>query len=97
MEMEELVTVRSFTQSIEYEMAKSYLVSFGIECYGRDEILNRDYANVNGGVKLQVRSEQAEEAIKLLMDAGYLKAEDFEPSAEIKFVEKVLNYFKRKE
>ena len=94
--MEKLVTVRTFTQSIEYEMAKSYLVSFGIECYGQDEILNRDYANVNGGVKLQVRSEQAEEAVKLLLDGGYLKAEDFEPSAEMMWVEKILNYFKHK-
>jgi len=95
--MEKFVTVRTFTQSIEYEMAKSYLVSFGIDCYGQDEILNRDYANVNGGVKLQVRSEQAEEAVKLLLDGGYLKAEDFEPSAEMKWVEKLLNHFKHKE
>jgi len=95
--MEELVTVRTFSSSIDFEMVKSYLESEGIECFGQDEILNRDYANVNGGVKLQVRTEQAEEAIKLLMDAGYLKAEDFEPSAEMKFVEKVLNFFRRKE
>ena len=95
--MDELITVRSFTRSIEFEMAKSYLESFEIECFGQDAILNRDYANVNGGVKLQVRSEQAEEAIKLLMDGGYLKAEDFEPSPEMKWVEKVMNYFKRKE
>ena len=95
--MDELITVRSFTRSIEFEMAKSYLESFEIECFGQDAILNRDYANVNGGVKLQVRSEQAEEAIKLLMDGGYLKAEDFEPSTEMKWVEKVLNYFKRKD
>ena len=95
--MEELVTVRTFTQSIEFEMAKSYLESFEIDCFGQDEILNRDYANVNGGVKLQVRSQQAEQAIKLLIDGGYLKAEDFEPSTEMKWVEKVLNYFKRKE
>jgi len=95
--MEKLVTVRTFTQSTEYEMAKSYLVSFGIDCYGQDEILNRDYANVNGGVKLQVRSEQAEEAVKLLLDGGYLKAEDFEPSAEMKWVEKLLNHFRHKE
>ena len=94
--MEKLVTVSTFTQSIEYEMAKSYQVSFGIDCYGQDEILNRDYANINGGVKLQVRSEQAEEAVKLLLDGGYLKAEDFEPSAEMKWVEKILNYFKHK-
>jgi len=94
--MEELVTIRSFTQSIDFELAKSYLESFGIECYGQDEILNRDYANVNGGVKLQVRLEQLEEAIKLLLNAGYLKAEDFEPSTEMKWVEKLLSFFKRK-
>ena len=95
--MEELVTVRSFTQSTEYEIAKSYLESYEIECFGQDEILNRDYANINGGVKLQVRSDQAEEAIKLLIDGGYLKKEDFEPSAEMKWVEKVLGYFRKKE
>lgn len=95
--MEELVTVRAFTRSTEYEMVKSYLESCNIECYGQDEILNRDYANANGGVKLQVRSAQAEEAIKLLFEAGYLKKEDFEPSAEMKWVEKILNYFKHKE
>ena len=95
--MEGLVTVRTFTRSIEFEMVKSYLESFEIECFGQDEILNRDYANVNGGVKLKVRSEQAEQAIKLLFDGGYLKAEDFEPSTEMKWVEKIMNYFKRKE
>ena len=95
--MDELVTIRSFMQSIEFEMAKSYLESFEIECFGQDAILNRDYANVNGGVKLQVRSEEAEQAIKLLFDGGYLKAEDFEPSTEMKWVEKIMNYFKRKE
>jgi len=95
--MDELVTIRSFMQSIEFEMAKSYLESFEIKCFGQDEILNRDYANVNGGVKLQVRSEEAEQAIKLLFDGGYLKAEDFEPSTEMKWVEKIMNYFKRKE
>ena len=95
--MEGLVTVRTFTWSTDYEMVRSYLESFEIECYGKDEILNRDYASANGGIKLQVRTEQAEEAIKLLLDAGYLKAEDFEPSAEVKWVEKVMNYFKRKD
>jgi hypothetical protein len=94
--MNELVTVRTFSNSMDFEMVKSYLESFEIECYGQDEILNRDYANVNGGVKLQVRQEQAEEAIKLLFDSGYLKAEDFEPSPEMKWLEKVLNFFKRK-
>lgn len=95
--MDELLTVRTFGQSIDFEMAKSYLESCGIECFGRDEINNRAYlANVNGGIKLQVRAEQAEEAVKLLFEKGYLKKEDFELSPEMKWMEKLLNFFNRK-
>ena len=96
--MEELVTVRTFSSSIDFEMVKSYLESCGIECFGKDENNNRAYINIpDGGIKLQVRQEQSEEAVKLLFDAGYLKAEDLEPNAEMKWLEKVLNYFKHKE
>jgi len=95
--MNELVTLRSFNQSIDFEMVKSYLESFGIECFGQSEIINRAYINlVDGGIKLQVRSEQAKEAMKLLFEAGYLKKEDFEPTAEMKWIEKVIRFFKRK-
>jgi len=95
--MDELLTVRTFSQSIDFEMAKSYLESCGIECFGRDEINNRAYlANVNGGIKLQVRAEQAEEAVKLLIEKGYLKEEDFELSPEMKWMGKLLNFFNRK-
>lgn len=95
--MDELLTVRTFSQSIDFEMAKSYLESCGIECFGQNEIINRAYINlVDGGIKLQVRAEQVEEAIKLLLEKGYLKAEDFEPSPEMKWMEKLLNHFKRK-
>jgi hypothetical protein len=91
--MNELITLRTFSLSTEYEMAKSYLESFEIECFGQDEIINRDYVNANGGIKLRVRNEQAEEAIKILMEGGYLKVEDFEPTAEMKWVEKILKWF----
>lgn len=94
--MDELVTVRTFNSSTDFEMAKSYLESFEIECFGADEIINRLYFSVPGGVKLQVRAEQAKEAIKLLFEGGYLTAEDFEPSPEMKWMEKLLNFFKRK-
>ena len=58
--MDKLVTVRTFSSSQDFEMVKSYLESFVIECFGRDEIINRSYfSNVNGGVKLDVRAEQA--------------------------------------
>jgi len=95
--MEKLVNIRTFSQSTDFEMVKSYLESMGIECFGRDEIINRSYlANVNGGVKLDVRASQAEEAIKLLMEGGYLKPEDFEPTPEFKFVDKILSKFRKK-
>lgn len=95
--MDELLTVRTFSQSIDFEMAKSYLESCGIECFGRDEINNRAYlANVNGGIKLQVSAKQAEEAVKRLFEKGYLKEEDFELSPEMKWMEKLLNFFHRK-
>lgn len=95
--MDKLVTVRTFSSSVDFEMVKAYLESMGIECLGRDEVINRAYlANVNGGVKLEVREEQLEEAIRLLIDGGYLKKEDFEPSSEMKWVEKIMNIFKAK-
>jgi hypothetical protein len=95
--MEELITIRTFSQSIDFEMVKSYLESCGIECFGKNEMINRAYINlVDGGIMLQVRPEQAEEAVKLLMEKGYLKAEDFELSPEIKLVEKVMAFFKKK-
>ena len=95
--MNEPFTLRSFNNAVEYEMAKSYLESFGIECYGRDEHINWAYlGNVDGGIKLDVSDEQAEEAIKLLLEGGYLKPEDFEPSPELKFVDKLLNFFRPK-
>jgi hypothetical protein len=95
--MSNLVTIRSFSSSVDFEMAKAYLASMGIECFGIDEVINRAYlANVNGGVKLKVREEQAEEAVKLLIGGGYLKAEDFEPSTEMRLAEKVINFFNKK-
>ena len=95
--MNKLVTIRTFSQSIDFEMVKSYLESCGIECFGKNEIINRAYIDlVDGGIQLQVSEEQVENAIKLLFEKGYLKAEDFEPTSEMKWMEKVLNFFRRK-
>ena len=95
--MDNLVTIRTFSSSVDFQMVKAYLESLGIECFGRDEVMNRAYlANVNGGVKLLVEESKADEAIKLLMEGGYLKPEDFEPSPEMKWAEKIINFFRNK-
>ena len=95
--MAELVTIRTFSQSIDFEMAKSYLESCGIDCFGKNEIINRAYIDlVDGGIQLQVPDNQVDNAIKLLFEKGYLKAEDFEQTSEMKWMGKILNFFKRK-
>lgn len=94
--MEQLVTIRTFNSSCDLEMVKTYLESYGIVCYTKDEINNRAYiANVNGGAKLQVKEESLEEAIAHLIEGGYLTKEDLEPSPGIKFIDKILSKFRK--
>lgn len=93
-----LITIRSFSNSSEFEIAKAYLLSMGIDCVGQDELINQIYvANVNGGVKLQVPSEQYEEALKLMIEGGYIKPDDFEPTPEFKWLNSILNKFRKKD
>lgn len=93
--MNNFVTIKSFTSSVDFEMVKSYLASCGIECFGRDEITNRAYLNgVNGGVKLQVSEDKVEEAINLLLEGGYITKEDLEPASEIKWLDNILSKFR---
>lgn len=95
--MSNLVTIRSFSNSMDYEMAKSFLESCGINCIGQDKIINRVYiANATGGAKLQVRNEDAEESVRLLLEAGYLKESDFEPSPAIKWIGNILSKLRNK-
>jgi hypothetical protein len=96
--MEDLVLIRTFNSSLDYEMVRSYLESCNIACIVRDETVNRAYiANVNGGVKLFVKSSQLEGAIQLLKTGGYLTDEDLQPSDEIKWIDNILNKFRKKE
>lgn len=95
--MDELVIIRTFSSSMDLQMVKAYLESMGIECFVRDETVNRAYlANVNGGAKLLVENSKADEAIKLLIDGGYLTPKDFEPPTELKWAEKFIEFFKKK-
>ena len=69
MEMQELVTIRQFRDLPEALLAKGSLESAGIECFLADENLVRlDWfiSNFIGGIKLNVRAPDAENAQKLL-------------------------------
>lgn len=94
--MNQLITVRTFSSSMDSEMVRSYLESLGVKCYMKDEFINRAYVpNVAGGVKLQVEEEDLETAIMLLKDGGYLSEKDLEPSSEYKFIDKFLSKFRK--
>lgn len=94
--MSQLITVRTFSSSMDSEMVRSYLESLGVKCYIKDEFINRAYVpNVAGGVKLQVEEEDLETAIMLLKDGGYLSEKDLEPSSEYKFIDKFLSKFRK--
>jgi hypothetical protein len=69
MEVRELVTIRQFRDLPEALLAKGSLESAGIECFLADENLVRlDWfiSNFIGGIKLNVRAADAENAQKLL-------------------------------
>lgn len=93
--MDERVTVRTFSNSVDFEIVRAYLESYGVECFGKDEFSNSTYiTNANGGVKLQVAVGQLDEAVKLLVEGGYIKPEDMESSAELQWAEKIINKIK---
>ena len=72
--MEEIVTVASFTEPLEAEMARSRLESAGVEVF-----LSGENARIMepglGPLRLQVAAKDAEDARALLADAGRELAE----------------------
>ena len=79
--MTSIITVRILTNSADFHVAKSYLESAQIECFGQNELINQVYplaSSAISGIQLQVLSEQAEEAIRLLIEGGFAKPEDYE-------------------
>lgn len=89
--MNNLVTIRTFSSSVDFELAKLYLESNDIVCFSQDEIMNRVYFPNMFGAKLQVREEQFEEALKLMVDGGYITAEDFKTTPELKWASRVID------
>lgn len=83
MENDHLVTVKVLNFSHEVGIVRSFLESRGIRCVVQDELTNQVYplaANAIGGIKLQVMADDAEEAVKILKEGGFLTEEDLQPS-----------------
>jgi hypothetical protein len=77
--MSTFVTVATFNYAHETVIPKAKLECEGILCFVKDEFtmyLQPFFSTTNGGIKLQVNSEDEEEAKQILKDAGYLKEEE---------------------
>ena len=76
--MDELVTIATFTFPHEMAILRAHLESEGIKCFTKDEMLAQVY-NFNsqaiGGVKLQIKKSDLENALPILINAGYYKHE----------------------
>lgn len=66
----DLVTVATFLRTQDAEMARGYLEANGVEVFLRDREMARiQLPSIIGGIKLQVRAEDAETARELLSQA----------------------------
>ena len=66
-----LVTVATFSYAPEMGLVRSKLESEGIQCYVKDELVSQTYIqNAVGGMKLQVKEEDAERALEIIEKMG---------------------------
>lgn len=78
--MDTLVTIKTAHIPSDLVVARSVLESEGIYCFVKDEIMSQLYPMFGGvgGAKLQVRGEDAEKAIAILIEGGFAKEEDYQ-------------------
>jgi Zn finger protein HypA/HybF involved in hydrogenase expression len=85
METEKFITVLTFTFASEVAIIRGRLESEGITCFVQDELtvqVNPLYSNAIGGVKLQVKESDLNQAIEILKETGYIKGEDLQSPKE---------------
>ncbi len=85
MENEKFVTVLTFTFAHEVAIIRGRLEAEGITCFVKDELtvqIHPFYSNAIGGVKLQVRESDLNQAIQILKETGYIKGEELQSSQE---------------
>ncbi|MDR0713783.1 MAG: DUF2007 domain-containing protein [Bacteroidales bacterium] len=73
MDANPFITVQTFTYPMQAAIIRGRLESEGIECFVRDELtvqVHPFYSNAIGGVKLQVRKNDLEQAVEILKESA---------------------------
>lgn len=81
--MENRITIITFTLPHQAHLAKGVLESAGIEVQIRDELtaqVNNFYSNAIGGVKLQVKDTDFEQAQQILIESGFITPQENKPN-----------------
>jgi len=95
MEEEKFITILTFTYAYEVAVIRGMLESEGITCFVQDELtvqINPFYSNAIGGVKLQVRASDLNQAIESLRETDYIKKGEYsQPFNESLYVNKYSN------
>ena len=76
MNNEKIITIHHFNLASEAMIVRGRLESEGIPCMIQNELIAQVapfYSNAFGGVKLQVNESDAEQAIEILKEAGYVE------------------------
>ena len=75
MNSDKIITIYSFEHLSEAVVVRGRLESEGIPCMIQNELISQIapfYSDTFGGVKLQVNERDAEQAIEILKEAGYI-------------------------
>ena len=89
-----LVTAIRFVYPNELGVPRSLLESEGIECFVRDEFttsVQPFYSNAIGGIKLQVRESDAQRAMKILHEGGFIQDDNEKSSLKTKIETKTFD------
>jgi len=89
--MENWITISTYEYSQEAHMVKNYLESEGIIVFMKDDLTAQVasyYAHAIGGIKLQVRESDYDNAIDILEKGGYLKDKSALKNVEVEIVKR---------
>jgi|CXWL01.1.fsa_nt_gi hypothetical protein len=91
---DDFVTIMTFTLPHEVAVIRARLESEDIECNVQNELtvqVYNFYSNAIGGIKLQVKEKDWENALVIMKEVGYFQEEAKESSEFTKQVEKVIS------
>jgi hypothetical protein len=90
--MSNWITIKTFTLPAEVAVIRTRLESEGIECFVMNEFtaqVNPLFSNAVGGVQLQVKEQDVENAMAILKEVGYYTEEEAKPSKTLMKLDKI--------